>query len=90
MTGKAAEDALGQAAITVNKNAVPFDTLGPAITSGIRIGTPAITTRGMKETEMAQIADMILSVLKNMDDPAIIQQVKDRVDELCEQFPIEF
>ncbi len=90
VTGKAAEDALGQAAITVNKNAVPFDTLGPAITSGIRIGTPAITTRGMKETEMAQIADMILSVLKNMDDPAIIQQVKDRVGELCEQFPIDF
>ncbi len=90
VTGKAAEDALGLAGITVNKNAVPFDTLGPAITSGIRIGTPTITTRGMQETEMALIADMILHVLKNIDDPATLQKVKDRVEELCRQFPIEF
>jgi glycine hydroxymethyltransferase len=90
VTGKAAEDALGQAGITVNKNAIPFDTLGPAITSGIRIGTPAITTRGMQATEMALIADMILTVLKNIDDPATIQKVKDRVEELCGQFPIGF
>jgi len=90
VTGKAAEDALGQAGITVNKNAVPFDTLGPAITSGIRIGTPAITTRGMQATEMTLIADMILRVLKHIDDPATIQTVKHQVTELCEQFPIEF
>jgi len=90
VTGKAAEDALGLAGITVNKNAVPFDTLGPAVTSGIRIGTPAITTRGMQATEMALIADLILSVLKNIDDTATIQKVKERVQELCEQFPIDF
>lgn len=90
VTGKAAEDALGQAGITVNKNAVPFDTLGPAITSGIRMGTPAITTRGMQEAEMALIAEMILRALKNIDDPVTIQKVKDNVEELCKQFPIDF
>jgi len=90
VTGKAAEDALGQAGITVNKNAIPFDTLGPAITSGIRIGTPAITTRGLQETEMVLIADMILSVIKNIGDPATIKTVKGRVEDLCRQFPIDF
>ncbi len=90
VTGKAAEDALGLAGITVNKNAVPFDTLGPAITSGIRLGTPAVTTRGMQETEMAIIADMILTVLKNINSQDTIRKINDQVKELCRQFPIDF
>ena len=88
VTGKAAEDALGRAGITVNKNAVPFDKLGPAITSGIRIGTPALTTRGMKEQEMAVIARLIVDVLRNIDDQHIIEKVKKKTRELCESFPI--
>ena len=88
VTGKDAETALGLAGITVNKNSVPFDTLGPAITSGVRIGSPAITTRGMKEPEMALIAKMILEVLRNTENDAVIQQVSRRARELCEAFPI--
>jgi glycine hydroxymethyltransferase len=88
VTGKAAEDALGRAGITVNKNAVPFDKLGPAITSGIRIGTPALTTRGMKEQEMVVIARLIVDVLKNIDNQHIIEKVKKKTRELCESFPI--
>jgi glycine hydroxymethyltransferase len=90
VTGKAAEDALGRAGITVNKNAVPFDKLGPAITSGIRIGTPALTTRGMKEPEMAVIAHLIADVLKNIENQQIIEKVKKKTRELCESFPIYF
>jgi glycine hydroxymethyltransferase len=88
ITGKAAEDALGRAGITVNKNAVPFDKLGPAVTSGIRIGTPALTTRGMKEQEMAVVASLIVDVLRNIDDQHIIEKVKKKTRELCESFPI--
>jgi glycine hydroxymethyltransferase len=88
VTGKDAEAALGLAGITVNKNTVPFDTLGPAITSGIRIGTPAITTRGMKEPEMALIGQMILDVLQHPDDKDVIQKVNDQARELCTAFPI--
>jgi len=88
VTGKAAEDALGRAGITVNKNAVPFDKLGPAVTSGIRIGTPALTTRGMTEQEMVVIARLIVDVLKNIDDQRIIGKVKKKTRELCESFPI--
>ncbi len=88
VTGKDAETALGLAGITVNKNSVPFDTLGPAITSGVRIGSPAITTRGMKEPEMALIAKMILEVLRNTENDAVIQRVSRRARELCEAFPI--
>jgi glycine hydroxymethyltransferase len=90
VTGKAAEDALGRAGITVNKNAVPFDKLGPAVTSGIRIGTPALTTRGMKEQEMVVIARLIVEVLRNIDDRYIIEKVKKKTRELCEAFPINF
>jgi glycine hydroxymethyltransferase len=89
VTGKAAEEALGRAGITVNKNAVPFDKLGPAVTSGIRIGTPALTTRGMKEQEMVIIARMIVEVLKNIDDRHIIEKVKKETIKLCEAFPID-
>ena len=88
ITGKDAEEALGLAGITVNKNSVPFDTLGPSITSGVRIGTPAITTRGMKETEMALIAKMILDVFQNIDSQDVIQKVNDQARALCEAFPI--
>ena len=88
ITGKDAETALGLAGITVNKNTVPFDTLGPAITSGVRIGTPAITTRGMQETEMALIAKMILDVFRNIDNQDVIQKVNNQARELCTAFPI--
>ncbi len=88
ITGKNAEAALGLAGITVNKNSVPFDTLGPSITSGVRIGTPAITTRGMKEPEMALIAKMILDVFENIDSQDVIQKVNDQARALCEAFPI--
>jgi glycine hydroxymethyltransferase len=88
ITGKVAEETLGRAGITVNKNAVPFDTLGPAVTSGIRIGTPAITTRGMREQEMVVIAGLIAKVLKNCDDQDLVKKMKQRTRELCEAFPI--
>ena len=88
VTGKDAEAALGLAGITVNKNAVPFDTLGPAITSGVRIGTPAVTTRGMKEPEMALIAKMILDVFRNTKNEAVLEKVNRQTRELCEAFPI--
>ena len=88
MTGKQAEDALGKANITVNKNAVPFDPLPPTKTSGIRIGTAALTTRGMGEDEMRRIAKLIAKVLKNLDDDRIIEAVKEEVREICEKFPL--
>ncbi len=88
ITGKDAGEVLERAGITVNKNAVPFDTQSPAVTSGIRIGTPAVTTRGMKTSEMEIIAEFIVSVLKNRDNERIIGQVKAKVHELCEAFPL--
>ena len=88
MTGKQAEDALGKANITVNKNAVPFDPLPPTKTSGIRVGTAALTTRGMGEDEMRRIAKLIAKVLKNLDDDRIIEAVKEEVREICEKFPL--
>jgi glycine hydroxymethyltransferase len=86
-TGKDAEEALDKAGITVNKNTVPFETRSPFITSGIRIGTPAVTTRGMKKPEMVQIAQWIGMVLKRRDDEAFLAEVKGQVRELCERFP---
>jgi glycine hydroxymethyltransferase len=88
LTGKEVEDALGRANITVNKNAVPFDPLPPVKTSGIRIGTPAMTTRGMKENEMRRIAKLISKVIKNITDEKVIHQVRQEVIELCEEFPL--
>ncbi len=88
LTGKDAEHALGLAGITVNKNAIPFETLSPAITSGIRIGTPAVTTRGMKEPEMHTIASFIVDVLKDHKNEALLKQTKVQVRELCESFPL--
>ncbi|QID32455.1 serine hydroxymethyltransferase [Pampinifervens florentissimum] len=88
ITGKQAEEALGRANITVNKNAVPFDPLPPTKTSGIRIGTPAMTTRGMKEEEMRLIARLIAQVIQNIEDSHVIERVGREVIELCQQFPL--
>jgi glycine hydroxymethyltransferase len=88
ITGKAAEDALHAAGITVNKNMVPFDTRSPMVTSGIRVGTAAITTKGMKEEEMKIIARMIQRVLLNVEDQQVIESVNGEVRELSQKFPI--
>lgn len=88
ITGKAAEKALEQAGITVNKNMVPFDTKSPFITSGIRIGTPALTTRGMKEDEMKLIGGFIHKVLSNIGREKVYETVKQDVFALCQRFPL--
>ncbi len=88
LNGKIAEEALGKAAITVNKNMVPFDTESPFVTSGIRIGSPAMTTRGLKEADFEQIAVLIDTVLQNPTDESIHQKVTSQVKELCERFPL--
>ncbi len=88
LTGKEAEEALGRAGITVNKNTIPRETRSPFITSGIRIGTPALTTRGMKEKEMAQIGAWIADVLEAVADTARQERIKGDVHALCEGFPI--
>ncbi len=88
ITGKDAEAALGLAHITVNKNAIPNDPQKPFVTSGIRIGTPAMTTRGFTEIEAEQIADLIADVLEAPNDEAVINGVKVKVTELCKKFPV--
>jgi glycine hydroxymethyltransferase len=88
LTGKDAQEALDRAGITVNKNAVPFDDKSPLITSGIRIGTPALTTRGMKEPEMLQVAGFIDKVLTNISDEQIAAGIENSVKELCGRFPL--
>jgi glycine hydroxymethyltransferase len=88
ITGKAAEEALGLAEITVNKNMVPFDDKSPFVTSGIRVGTPAITTRGFKEAEMEKIVDLIDRVLTNPSDEQNLSEVKKQVTALAAQFPL--
>ena len=88
ITGKAAEAALGQANITVNKNAVPNDTQSPFITSGLRVGTPAITTRGFKEKECEQVANWVCDVLDNLQDANTQQHVRDAVRAICQRFPV--
>jgi len=87
-TGKDAEEALGMVGITVNKNVIPYDERPPKITSGIRLGTLCVTTRGMGETEISEIADIIASVIQNMSDPGVIKGLSKRVRALCERFPI--
>ncbi|MBD3228823.1 MAG: aminotransferase class I/II-fold pyridoxal phosphate-dependent enzyme [Candidatus Lokiarchaeota archaeon] len=87
-TGKDAEEALEKANITLNKNTIPFDERSPFITSGIRIGTPCITSRGMKEQESETIANLISEVLNNINDKKIIKKVKKEVIKLCKDFPI--
>ena len=88
LTGKDAEIALDLAGITVNKNAIPFDDKPPAVTSGIRLGTPSVTTRGMTTKEMEEIAGMIQEVLERRDDPKVLRNIQKRVKQLCKQFPI--
>ncbi|GFO56155.1 serine hydroxymethyltransferase [Geomonas sp. Red276] len=88
LTGKVAEEALDRAGITVNKNGIPFDTRSPFITSGIRIGTPAATTHGLKEAEMEQVAGFIAEVLANVGDEAKLAAVKKQVNALMKQFPL--
>ncbi len=88
ITGKDAEEHLGRAGITVNKNSIPFEKLSPFITSGIRIGTPSTTTRGMKEPEMEIIAKLIVDVLKNLNNETIIKNTRAKVLDLCGAFPV--
>ncbi len=88
VTGKDAQEVLDRAGITVNKNGIPFDTRGPMVTSGIRIGTPALTTRGMKEDEMRLIAGWIARVLRNPGNEALVAEVRADVAALCERFPL--
>jgi glycine hydroxymethyltransferase len=88
VTGRDAENALHAAGITVNKNMVPFDTRSPFVTSGIRLGSAALTTRGFKEDEMRRIAGMIDRVLKNIDDESLHKQIRNEVKEMCAAFPL--
>jgi glycine hydroxymethyltransferase len=88
ITGKAAEAALGRAGITVNKNAIPFDTNPPMVASGIRIGTPAVTTRGMGESEMDLVGDLIIRALAHAEDDAVLGSIKQEVEALCLKFPL--
>ena len=88
ITGKEAEEALEKAGITVNKNGIPFDTEKPIYTSGIRIGTPAVTTRGMKEDEMRTIGNLILETFDNIQNGEKLKEIKEKVEDLCKQFPL--
>ena len=88
LTGKVAQETLDQARITVNKNAIPFDTRSPFVTSGVRIGTPAVTSRGMKEAEMDQIADLIFRALQQVGDERTLAAIGAEVRDLCRQFPV--
>jgi glycine hydroxymethyltransferase len=87
-SGKKMEGALDKAGITANKNTVPFDTRKPFVASGIRLGTPAVTTRGMKEPEMEQIADFIKEVYDNYEDEEKLAEIKNNVKNFCQKFPI--
>ncbi len=89
ITGKEAEKALDEVCITVNKNTIPYDTEKPNVTSGLRIGTPAMTTRGFKEREFIKVASLIVKVLKNMDNKKILKECKKEVLELTNEFPIK-
>lgn len=88
LTGKVAEHVLDEVGITVNKNTIPFDTASPFITSGVRIGTPAVTSRGFKEAEMKEIASIIAKLLKNTEDAEVLKEAKERVATLTNNFPL--
>jgi glycine hydroxymethyltransferase len=88
VTGRVAEAALGKAGITVNKNAIPFDQNPPMVASGIRVGTPAVTTRGMKEADMDTVGALILRALDAHADDVTLSAIKREVESLCERFPL--
>jgi glycine hydroxymethyltransferase len=88
LTGKKAQETLDKAHITLNKNAVPFDDKSPFVTSGIRVGVPAITTRGMVESQMEEVVELIDRVLMNIDDEKTIEQVRNEVKEFMSGFPL--
>jgi glycine hydroxymethyltransferase len=88
VTGKAVDAALGRAHITVNKNAVPNDPQSPFVTSGIRIGTPAVTTRGFTEADCVNLADWICDVIDDLDNEAVIERVRDDVSQICKRYPV--
>jgi glycine hydroxymethyltransferase len=87
VTGKEAQEALEESGIMINRNLIPFDTKGPNVTSGIRIGTPAVTTRGMKEKEMEIICEFIDTVLQHMEDRPLRRDIQDKVKGFCARFP---
>jgi glycine hydroxymethyltransferase len=88
VTGKEAEEALDKTGITVNKNSIPYDERPPTVTSGIRLGTPCVTTRGMGEKEMDEIADIISNVIRNINNPSLTAEMNKKVKALCEKYPI--
>jgi glycine hydroxymethyltransferase len=88
LTGKVAEAALGKAGITVNKNAIPFDQNPPMTASGIRIGTPAITSRGLREADMDTVGDLIVRALRTPDDDGALAMIRVEVERLCRKFPL--
>jgi glycine hydroxymethyltransferase len=88
ITGKVGEKVLDKAGITVNKNTIPFDTNSPMVGSGIRVGTPALTTRGMKEAEMAEVGQLISRALENVENETALAEVKRDVHKLCDRFPL--
>ena len=88
LTGKKAQETLDKAHITLNKNAVPFDDKSPFVTSGIRVGVPAITTRGMKENDMQTVVDFLDKVLMNVDDASVVTSVASDVHQFMKQFPL--
>jgi glycine hydroxymethyltransferase len=87
LTGAQAEKILESAGITVNKNAIPFDPLPPKITSGIRVGTPAITTRGLKEKDVEEVARYMCEALKNPENEKLHAAIREKVREICKKFP---
>jgi glycine hydroxymethyltransferase len=88
ITGKKAQETLDKAHITLNKNAVPYDDKSPFVTSGIRVGVPAVTTRGMNETDMETVVNFIDRVLMNIDDEKVIAEVKEEVKQFMKLFPL--
>ena len=88
INGKEAQETLDRAGITVNKNAIPFDTYAVFKPGGIRVGTPAVTTRGMKEEEMLEIADLVAEALQNRADENALNRVREKVRELTRKFPL--
>lgn len=88
LSGKLAENTLIQADITINKNMVPFDDKSPFVTSGMRVGTAAMTTRGLKENDMSQIVDMIDKALMNHNNESVLKQIRGDVNEWVKQFPL--